>query len=133
MTTRKTLPRSAAPSTEIVLKARQAVPPWKNAGVSAPENLPPDHPRLGPEAHIARAMQGFICSFSQRIILGGGVPQQPALLPLVRAKVLAYLNNYVNSEAILEHIDTYIVPPGLGARAGVCGAFALAQQAEAGI
>lgn len=99
------------------------------------ESLPPDHPAWDLEAHyIARAMQGFICSFSpQRIILGGGVPQQPALLPLVRAKVLAYLNNYVNSEAILEHIDTYIVPPGLGARAGVCGAFALAQQAEAGI
>lgn len=99
------------------------------------ENLPADHPAWDLEAHyIARAMQGFICSFSpQRSILGGGVLQQPALLPLVRAKVLAYLNNYVNSEAILEHIDTYIVPPGLGARAGVCGAFALAQQAEAGI
>lgn len=97
------------------------------------ETLPADHPAWDLEAHyIARAMQGFICSFSpQRIILGGGVLQQPALLPLVRAKVLAYLNNYVNSEAILEHIDTYIVPPGLGARAGVCGAFALAQQAEA--
>ena len=99
------------------------------------ETLPADHPAWDLEAHyIARAMQGFICSFSpQRIILGGGVPQQPALLPLVRAKVLRYLNNYVNSGAILEHIDTYIVPPGLGARAGVCGAFALAQQAEAGI
>jgi len=101
------------------------------------ETLPPDHPAWDLEAHyIARAMQGFICSFSpQRIIFGGGVPQQPALLPLVRAKTLAYLNHYVNSEAILSHMDTYIVPPGLGARAGVCGAFALAQQAaaEAGI
>ena len=101
------------------------------------ETLPPDHPAWDLEAHyIARAMQGFICSFSpHRIILGGGVPQQPALLPLVRAKTLAYLNHYVNSEAILSHIDTYLVPPGLGGRAGVCGAFALAQQAaaEAGI
>ena len=101
------------------------------------ETLTPDHPAWDLEAHyIARAMQGFICSFSpQRIILGGGVPQQPALLPLVRAKTLAYLNHYVNSEAILSHMDTYLVPPGLGGRAGVCGAFALAQQAaaEAGI
>ena len=97
------------------------------------ETLPPDHPAWDLEAHyIARAMQGFICSFSpQRIILGGGVPQQPALLPLVRAKTLAYLNHYVNSEAILNHMDTYLVPPGLGGRAGVCGAFALAQQAAA--
>ncbi|HOE34154.1 MAG TPA: ROK family protein [Anaerolineaceae bacterium] len=98
------------------------------------ETLPPDHPAWELEAHyIALAMQGFICSFSpQRIILGGGVPQQPSLLPLVRAKTLKYLNNYVGAEAINKHMDTYIVPPGLGSRAGVCGAFALAQQAASG-
>ena len=97
------------------------------------EHLPGDHPAWELEAHyIARALQGFICSFSpQRIILGGGVAQQPVLLPLVRAKVLTYLNNYISSETILSYMDTYIVSPGLGARAGVCGAFALAQQAAA--
>ena len=34
--------------------------------------------------------------------------------------------------AILDHIDTYIVPPALGSKAGVLGAIALAKQAAAG-
>ena len=33
--------------------------------------------------------------------------------------------------AILEKIDTYIVPPGLGNQSGVLGALALAQRAQA--
>jgi len=52
------------------------------------ETLPADHPAWELEAdYIALAMEGFICAFSpQRIILGGGVPQQPQLIPLVRTK-----------------------------------------------
>ena len=73
-------------------------------------------------------MQGFICTLSpERIILGGGVMDQPQLFPLVRAKVREYLNGYVQSPAILDAIDSYIVPPGLGNRAGVLGAIAQAQ------
>ena len=95
------------------------------------ETLAPDHPAWELEAHyLALAMQTYICTLSpQRIILGGGVPQQPQLLPMVRQKTLALLNGYVQSPAILEHIDNYIVSPGLGSLAGVSGAFALAQQA----
>lgn len=95
------------------------------------ETLPSVHPAWDLEAHyIALAMQNFICCFSpERIILGGGVPQQPQLLPLIRQKTLRLLNGYVQSDAILKHMDSYIVPPGLGARAGVLGAIALAQQA----
>jgi len=82
------------------------------------------------EAHyIALALHSFICTLSpQRIIIGGGVAQQPHILPLVRQKTLDSLNGYVQSKAILENIDTYIVPPALGGRAGVLGAIALAQQ-----
>ena len=46
---------------------------------------------------------------------------------LVRAEVQTLLNGYVRAPAILERIDDYIVPPGLGGRAGVLGAIALAQ------
>lgn len=96
--------------------------------------LPPDHPAWELEAHyLALALQSFICTLSpERIILGGGVMEQPQLFPMVRRKVLEYLNGYVQSPAIRDHIDDYIVPPGLGNRAGVLGAFAQAQQIAAG-
>ena len=95
------------------------------------ETLPPDHPAWDLEAHyLALGLVNFICTLSpQRIVLGGGVMQQPQLFPLVRAKVVALLNEYVQSPQILEQIDDYIVPPGLGSRAGVLGAIALAYQA----
>jgi fructokinase len=92
--------------------------------------LPADHPAWELEAHyIALALQNYICTLSpQVIILGGGVMQQEQLFPRIRANVLRLLNGYVQSPAILERIETYIVPPGLGGRAGVLGAVALAQQ-----
>jgi fructokinase len=46
--------------------------------------------------------------------------------------VIAYLNGYIQSPSILSNIDGYIVPPGLGNRAGVLGAFAQAQQLMTG-
>ncbi len=63
--------------------------------------------------------------------MGGGVMEQPQLLPMVRRRVLEELNGYVQAADILRHIDSYIVSPGLGDRAGVLGAIALAQRAKA--
>ncbi len=93
------------------------------------ETLEADHPAWDLEAeYIAQALHTFITALSpQRIILGGGVMQQEHLFPMVREKVRVSLNGYVQSPAILENIDAYIVPPGLGNRAGVFGALALAQ------
>lgn len=99
-------------------------------GVSAAE-LPPDHPAWELEAdYLAQALRAFICILSpQRIIMGGGVMEQPQLFPLLRHKTQTYLNGYVQHPAILTEIAQYIVPPGLGNRAGVLGAIALGQQA----
>jgi fructokinase len=98
-------------------------------GVKA-ESLPPDHPAWELEAHyIALALQNYICTLSpQRVILGGGVMEQQHLFPNIRKNVQAYLNGYVRSPALYDEIDEYIVPPGLGKRAGVMGALALARQ-----
>lgn len=94
------------------------------------ETLPPDHPAWDLEAtYLARALQNFIFTLSpRRIILGGGVMEQRHLFPLVRAKVVEFLKGYVQSQEILDTIDAYIVPPGLGNRAGVLGAVALARR-----
>jgi fructokinase len=94
------------------------------------ETLPPDHPAWALEAdYLAYGLVNFIVTLSpQRIILGGGVMEQPQLFPLVRQRVLEVLNGYVQAPQILEAIDAYIVPPGLGNRAGVLGALALAHE-----
>jgi fructokinase len=95
------------------------------------ETLPADHPAWPLEAdYLAFGLVNIICILSpQRIIIGGGVMQQPQLFPLVRRRVQELLNNYLPVPAILDHIDDYIVPPGLGDRAGVLGAMALAEHA----
>ncbi len=98
------------------------------------ETLPPEHPAWDLEAHyIALALSAYITILSpQKIVLGGGVMQQPHMLPLVHAKTRAWLNGYVQSALVTGRIDEYIVLPGLGARAGVLGAMALAEQALQG-
>ena len=40
------------------------------------------------------------------------------------------LNGYVANKSLLENIDDYIVPPGLGNQSGSLGAIALAMQLE---
>lgn len=96
------------------------------------DTLPPDHPAWELEAgYLAAGLANMICTLSpQRVILGGGVMQQEHLFPLVRRKLQQVLNGYVQSPAILEEIDRYIVPPELGGRAGVLGAIALAEHAR---
>jgi fructokinase len=98
-------------------------------GVKA-ETFGPEHAAWDLEAHyIAQAVHTVVCLLSpQRVILGGGVSSQPVLLPLVRQKLLASLNGYVQTPELLDNIDTFIVNPGLGNRAGVLGAIALGQQ-----
>jgi fructokinase len=95
------------------------------------ESLLPDHPAWPLEAHyIAKALATFICTLSpQRIILGGGVMEQQQLFPLIRKGVIETLNGYVQSSALLNDVDSFIVPPALGGRAGVLGALALGQLA----
>lgn len=96
------------------------------------ETLLADHPAWELEAHyIALGLVNVICTLSpQRIILGGGVMEGGALLPLVRRNVQALLNGYLQVPLITARIDEYIVAPGLGSRAGVLGAIALAQAVQ---
>jgi len=56
----------------------------------------------------------------ERIVVGGGVMRRRGLLGRVRAEVRRILAGYVRESDIVE--------PGLGERAGVLGAMALAQE-----
>ena len=96
------------------------------------ETLPADHPAWELEAHyIALALQSYITTLSpQRVILGGGVMRREFLFPMIRQKAVELLNGYVQSPAITEKIEAYILPPALGSRAGMLGAIALAQTAH---
>ncbi|MFC4598467.1 ROK family protein [Cohnella hongkongensis] len=97
---------------------------WKVKG----SELPADHPAWEMEAfYIGQALVSAILLLSpKKIILGGGVMHQLQLFPLIREQVRSGLNGYVASPALEPGgIDDYIVPPGLGDNAGLCGSIAL--------
>ena len=100
-----------------------------------PENLPENHPAWVLEArYLALALVNFICTLSpRRIVMGGGVMDQPQIFPLVRRTVRELLAGYMQSPDILDHIDEYIVPPELKDRAGVLGAVVLAEHSLTGV
>lgn len=95
------------------------------------KNLPVEHPAWEVEAgYIASALRSFVCTLSpQRIILGGGVMEQVHLFPIIREKTQLELNGYIQAKEILEKINEYIVPVALEGKAGILGAFVLAEQA----
>ena len=100
---------------------------WGQAG----ESLPEGHEAWSLEAHyVALGVTSIMMILSpQMVVLGGGVMEQAHLFPLVHREVQSQLNGYIQSPAILEKIESYIVPPALGGRSGVLGAIALAQRA----
>ena len=100
---------------------------WQQKAAS----LPVDHPAWKLEAHyLAMGLVNFMFTFSpERIILGGGVMEQKQLFPLIRSQVRQQMSTYLKVPKIMDEIDTYIVPPKLGSKAGIMGAFVLAQQA----
>lgn len=102
----------------------------KRWGVKGSE-LPDDHQAWEMEAfYLAQALSGVILLLSpKKVILGGGVMHQKQLFPLVRKLVARNLNGYVVAPDILDEMDNYIVPPGLGDNAGLCGALALGIEA----
>ena len=102
----------------------------KRWGISAKE-LPEDHFAWTLEAeYLSQMCMSTILTLSpKRIVLGGGVMQQRHLFPRIHKRTRELLNGYVAHPVILEHIDTYIVPPGLGNNSGAVGSLLLAKRA----
>jgi fructokinase len=96
-------------------------------------SLRADHPQWTLEAdYLAQLCATLVLTVSpRRIILGGGVMNCLALFPLIQQRMLQWLAGYVDHAELLQHTDRYVVPPGLGQRAGVMGALSLAMSASA--
>ncbi len=73
----------------------------------------------------------IVTTAPQRILIGGGVMSaQPHLFPRIRRAVLESLNGYLHIPEVLNDIDRFIAPPGLGTLAGPLGALAVAAAIE---
>ena len=100
-------------------------------GVPA-EKLPDDHPAWQTEAgYLAQLCANALMSFSpEKIILGGGVMHKKLLFPLIREKTLGLLNGYLPVPQAENGFADTIVPPALGDRSGITGAWLLAKRAS---
>jgi fructokinase len=127
--------RGACPFHGDCLEGLASAPAIRARWGAAPEALPAHHPAWPLEArYLALALHNYVCTLSpQRIVVGGGVMEQPRLLDLVRAELQSLLNGYVQAAALLDDVERYVVAPGLGSRSGVLGALALAEQAAVAV
>lgn len=97
------------------------------------EELAPDDPVWDLLAdYVAQlAVSLSLIASPQRIILGGGVGSNPGLLSRSRQHLHRYLGGYLPDLDSAQALEAYLVPPALGAEAGVLGAMALSLALEA--
>jgi fructokinase len=78
--------------------------------------------------YLAAGLRTIVyCVAPERIVLGGGLAALPGLLPAVRAALPAALGGY---PGLAEHArPSFVVPAGLGDRAGPAGALLIAADA----
>ena len=99
--------------------------------VTSASELPDEHPGWDLEArYLGLGIFSIVCVASpERVIVGGGVLEHRGLLARVREELRALNAGYLDAPALVADLESYLVPPALGDRAGVLGAIALAQQA----
>jgi fructokinase len=80
--------------------------------------------------HVALGILSIVLVFSpERVIVGGGVMEHAGLLDMVRRRVVELVGGYLPTPLLGDEIESYLVVPALGDRAGVLGAIALAEGA----
>jgi fructokinase len=96
-----------------------------------PAEIDDDDAWLLEAEYLALGLINVICTLSpQKLVVGGGVMNEPSLLPNVRRRVSELANSYFDTPELRDGIDDYIVAPALGDRAGVLGALELARLAH---
>ena len=90
--------------------------------------LPPDHVGRSIVAGYLGQLAASIALVEsvERIVFGGGVMANGALVPLVTAAMLEYLNGYLPPLADRERAESYVRVPALGQDSGIVGAILLA-------
>jgi fructokinase len=91
--------------------------------------IPFNHPAWDLEAfYLGQALHTLVLTCSpQLVIMGGGVMDHTGLIEKVREAFSSSLNGYVQSP-LLDNLESYIVLPKLGNRAGLLGAISLLEQ-----
>lgn len=91
------------------------------------ETLPPDHPCWGVVADYIASLCASLTYIvrPERIVIGGGVMQQPTLHARTRASLREKLGGYDASLSRMD-LDAYIARSTAGASAGLTGALAIA-------
>jgi fructokinase len=89
------------------------------------EELPDEHPAWPLEAqYLAYGIANFVCTLSPELVLiGGGVMRRAPLYGIIRRELSRLLAGYVARMP-------EVMAPGLGDRAGVLGALALASEMD---
>jgi fructokinase len=93
-----------------------------------PRELPDEHPAWELEAeYLALGILAIVMTASpRRIIAGGGVFERPRLRERTAIRLAELNAGYLTTPLLGEDVADYLVAPGLGDRAGVLGALALA-------
>ncbi len=96
------------------------------------EELADDHPAWHPVVHdLAQGLLALTLTVApERLLVGGGVGLRPGLLDRVRARFLELSAGYLPEERFGADAS-WLQPAGLGASAGIEGAFVLAAAAAA--
>ena len=95
--------------------------------------LPPDHEAwsiIGGYLGQLAATIALMVSV-ERVVFGGGVMANGRLLPHVRTATANALKGYLEPLSQAGALDSYLCSPELGTRAGIAGAFLLAERALA--
>jgi fructokinase len=95
----------------------------------SPEKLDEDDPAWTIEAeYLALGILSIVLIASpEKVIVGGGVMEHRPLLGMVRRRLRELVAGYLETPLLGDEVDSYLVAPALGDRAGVLGAIALAQ------
>jgi fructokinase len=82
--------------------------------------------------YLALGLVSVLCVLSpERVVIGGGVMEHTGLLELVHREIVTLMNGYLEAPQLTDGVSRFVTSPGLGARAGVLGALALAESAYA--